>query len=436
MLMQPPAFAHLQIHGGPISNHPDRVLAEGSSWRPPVTLAVAGPRGDGSQYRGSLSSGVLPVRFALVAAPLLAIVMAPPSVSPAVAHPLTFMEVTLTLRDDGTFAANLIHDLDALALGVPVDTDDAELVAALESLPPDEFATRVAQLRRLFERRVRVRFDGQPAPFEVSFPDHGTPRATDAEIPTVLGLTARLAGAIPEGASTVGFFASRAFGEVHLIILDAERALEVRSVLEPGARSHPLDLTGPVAPPGRLEVAASYLWLGFVHIVPEGLDHILFVVGLFLLSARLRPLVWQVTAFTVAHAATLTLATLGVVSLAPRLVEPLIALSVAYVAIENVLTDRLTHWRPLVVFGFGLLHGLGFAGILGELGLPERERLLALVTFNAGIELGQLAVIAAAAGSLGWFRSKPWYRRRLAAPVSAAIGLVGLTWAVERALGL
>ncbi len=369
-----------------------------------------------------------------MAALLLATTVAPPGVRPALAHPLAFTEVTLTLREGGAFEANLIYDLDALALGVPVDTNDAELVEALEGLPPEEFATRVAGLRRLFERRIRIRFDGQPAPFEVSFPDYGTPRATDAEIPTVLGLTARLTGRVPEGAATVGFFASRAFGEVHLTIADAGRAVEVRSLLEPGARSDPLDLTGPVEPPGRLEVAARYTRLGFVHIVPEGMDHILFVLGLFLLSARLRPLVWQVTAFTVAHAATLTLAALGVVSLAPGLVEPLIALSIAYVAIENVLTDRLTRWRPGVVFGFGLLHGLGFAGVLGELGLPERERLLALVTFNAGIELGQLAVIAAAAGSFGWFRSKPWYRRRLAVPVSAVIGLVGVTWAIERAL--
>ena len=376
---------------------------------------------------------MLQVRLALVAALLLANAVVRPGVSPALAHPLTFTEATLTLRDDGAFEANLIYDLDALALGVPLDTDDAELAAALDSLPPDEFETRVARLRRLFERRVRIRFDGEPTPFGVSFPDHGTPRATDAEIPTVLGLTARLTGAIPEGASTVGFFASRAFGEVHLTIVDAARALEVRSVLEAGARSDPLDLSGPVAPPGRLEVAAGYLRLGFVHIVPDGLDHILFVLGLFLLNARLRPLVWQVTAFTVAHAATLTLAALEVVSLPPQLVEPLIALSVAYVAIENVLTDRLTRWRPAVVFGFGLLHGLGFAGVLGELGLPERERLLALVSFNAGIELGQLAVIAAAAGSFGWFRSKPWYRRRLAVPVSAIIAVVGVTWAVERA---
>ena len=355
---------------------------------------------------------------------------------PAVAHPLEFTAVTLTLQPDGSFEANLVCDLDALALGAPYDTDDVELVAELEGLAADEFETLVARLRRLFERRVRVRFDGEPAAFEVAFPDYGAPAATEAEIPTVLGLNARLTGAIPDGAADIGFFASRAFGEVHLTVADPARGVEVRSILVPGARSDPLDLSAPVEPPGPGAVARLYTRLGFVHIVPEGADHILFVLGLFLLSARLRPLVWQVTAFTVAHAVTLTLAALGYVSLPPGLVEPLIALSIAYVGIENVLVDRLTRWRPAVVFGFGLLHGLGFAGVLGELGLPEQERLLALVTFNAGIELGQLAVILAAVLSFGWFRSRPWYRRRLAVPASAAIALVGLAWAVERALGL
>ena len=372
--------------------------------------------------------------LALVSAALPCSALLLPGATLTLAHPLSFTEVTLTLHADGAFEADLIYDLDALALGAPIDADDAELVAALEGLSPDELGTRLARLRRLFERRVRVRFDGDPVPFDVSFPDHGTARATEADIPTVLGLTARLAGTIPEGATTVGFFASRAFGEVHLTILDPARGIEARSVLEAGARSDPLDLIGPITPPGRAEVAGSYLRLGFVHIVPEGLDHILFVLGLFLLSARLRPLVWQVTAFTVAHAVTLTIAALGLVALSPRLVEPLIALSIVYVAVENVLTDRMTRWRPPVVFGFGLLHGLGFAGVLGELGLPARERLLALVSFNAGIELGQLAVIAAAALVFGWFRAAPWYRTRLVVPVSAGMALTGLVWAVERVL--
>ena len=351
---------------------------------------------------------------------------------PLAAHPLTFTETELTLRVDGTFQVDMICDLDALALGAPQDADDAELVAALGALSPDAFAERVERLRELFRRRVRVRFDDAPAPFEVTFPDHGTPRAREAAIPTVLGLTARLSGVVPAGATEAEFFASRSFADVHLTIVDESRDLEVRSILERGARSDPFDLAGPVAPPSRLQVAGQYLRLGFVHIVPEGLDHILFVLGLVLLSAHLRPLVWQVTAFTVAHAATLTLATLGVVALPATLVEPLIAVSIAYVAIENLLTDRLHRWRPVVVFLFGLLHGLGFAGVLAQLGLPQGERVLGLVTFNVGIEAGQLVVIAAALGSFGWFRRRPWYRARLVIPVSAAIAATGIVWAVQR----
>jgi hypothetical protein len=162
----------------------------------------------------------------------------------------------------------------------------------------------------------------------------------------------------------------------------------------------------------------------------------LFVVGLFLLSLEIRPLVTQVTAFTLAHALTLTAAVLGFVTLSPQLVEPLIAMSVAYIAIENIVTAKLTPWRPFVVFGFGLLHGLGFANSLSVLGLPDQERLLALVMFNAGIEVGQLAVIAAAASSLGWCRNKPWYRPWIVIPASAVIATTGIIWAIERASDL
>ena len=353
---------------------------------------------------------------------------------PLAAHPLSFTETELTLRIDGTFQVEMICDLDALALGAPQDADDAELVAALFALSSDAFDKRVERLRDLFRRRVRVRFDNEPAPFQVSFIDHGTPRATEAVIPTVLGLTVQLSGVVPAGATEAVFFASRSFADVHLTIVDEARDLRVRSILERGARSDPFDLISSVAAPSRIQVMGQYLRLGFVHIVPEGLDHILFVLGLVLLSTQLRPLVWQVTAFSIAHAVTLTLATFGVFSLPATIVEPLIALSIVYVAIENMLTNQLNRWRPVIIFLFGLLHGLGFAGALAKLELPQGERVLGLVTFNVGIEAGQLAVIVAALGSFGWFRAQPWYRTRLVIPVSAAIAATGIVWAANRIL--
>ena len=350
------------------------------------------------------------------------------------AHPLSFTDTTLTLSPDGTFEVDMVCDLDALALGRPQDTDDAQLVSALQALSPEEFSALSQRLRQLFLRRVRVRFDGEPAPFEVSFSDYLTPRATASDIPTILGLTARLSGRVPPGATEVEFFASRSFSDVHLTIVDAQRAVTVRSVLERGARSDPYELTGDVTLPDRGAVAWQYLRLGFVHIVPNGADHILFVLGLFLLSVHLRPLLWQVTAFTVAHAVTLALGAFALVSVSPRVVEPLIALSIVWIAVENTMTDRLTRWRTAVVFLFGLLHGLGFAGVLAEIGLPDEERMLALVTFNAGIEVGQLSVVALALSTLGWCRHRAWYRRRFVVPVSVIIGLTGLVWTVERVL--
>jgi hypothetical protein len=117
------------------------------------------------------------------------------------------------------------------------------------------------------------------------------------------------------------------------------------------------------------------------------------------------------------------------------IVEPLIAASIAFVAIENVLNDRLSRWRPFVIFGFGLLHGLGFASVLADFGLPEDQFIPALIGFNVGVELGQLAVIAMAFLAVGvWFGAKPWYRARIAIPASVAIGLVGAFWVVERTL--
>jgi hypothetical protein len=188
-------------------------------------------------------------------------------------------------------------------------------------------------------------------------------------------------------------------------------------------------------PPTRSEVIRQYLALGFTHILPKGLDHILFVLGLFLLSMKPLTILKQVTAFTVAHSITLGLTIYGVVSLSPRIVEPLIALSIVYVTVENLVLTEAKPWRIAVVFAFGLLHGMGFAGVLRELGLPRSEFLTALVSFNVGVEAGQLAVIALAYLAVGrWFGSAPWYRRRLAIPASALIAAVGLYWTVERLL--
>ena len=203
-------------------------------------------------------------------------------------------------------------------------------------------------------------------------------------------------------------------------------------MLAPGAESWPFPLTGPRRVAGRLETFGRFVTLGVTHILPWGVDHVLFVLGLALLSPRLGPLLAQVTAFTVAHTLTLALSSFGVVRLSPQVVEPLIALSIVYVAVENVVSPKLRASRIVLVFAFGLLHGLGFAGVLGEIGLPEGQQLTSLLGFNVGVELGQLAVIALAAVALGAWTKLGGKREALVRPASLLIAAVGLYWFVER----
>lgn len=200
-----------------------------------------------------------------------------------------------------------------------------------------------------------------------------------------------------------------------------------------GAYAHPLSGMD-LSKASRGVLVWEYLKLGFEHILPLGLDHILFVLSLVLPAPRLKPVLWQATAFTVAHSLTLGLAMYGYVSPPPAVVEPLIALSIAFVALENLLTPKLRPARIGVVFGFGLVHGLGFAGALGELGLPKHAFLESLLAFNGGVELGQITVILLAWVLVGrWAGDKPWYRQRVVVPASVAIALVALWWTVERA---
>jgi hypothetical protein len=177
---------------------------------------------------------------------------------------------------------------------------------------------------------------------------------------------------------------------------------------------------------------ALYLRLGFRHIVPEGTDHILFVLGLFFLGVTWRKLLSQTTVFTVAHATTLFLSTYGIFRLPSQYVEPAIALSITVIAAENVWRPKLGAARLAIVFAFGLIHGLGFASSLSEVPFPKRDFLVALLGFNFGVDFGQLFVIAIAFLTVGWFRNAPWFRRRIAIPASLAIAAVGLFWAVQR----
>ncbi|NQY62108.1 MAG: HupE/UreJ family protein [Alteromonadaceae bacterium] len=176
----------------------------------------------------------------------------------------------------------------------------------------------------------------------------------------------------------------------------------------------------------------DYVYQGIIHIIPQGLDHILFILALFLLATKLSVLLWQISAFTLAHTITLALGIYGIVNISANIVEPLIALSIAYVAIENIYFDHLKRWRIVIIFLFGLLHGIGFASVLLALGLAPTQYVTSLIGFNVGVELGQITVILLALCAVFWCRKKSWYRQRVVKPASFVIAAVGLFWFFER----
>ena len=156
---------------------------------------------------------------------------------------------------------------------------------------------------------------------------------------------------------------------------------------------------------------------------------------MFFLSTKLSALFWQITLFTLAHSVTLAMASLGIIKISASIVEPLIAASIVYLAIENFYSKALTVRRSVVILCFGLLHGLGFASVLADFGLPIYQFVPALIGFNVGVELGQITVILILFCAISyWFKNKIWYRNLIALPFSSVVGLVGLFWFFERIL--
>jgi len=357
---------------------------------------------------------------------------------PARAHQVLPSVVTVTLQESGTYLVSVNLNAEALIAGIGPDEEDTDdsvnagFYDALRLLPPRELEAEFAKFLPVWLDGVELAFDGE----------RSAPEFRGIVVPPVGNVSRQrisrvaLEGSIPAGATELTWQYRAAFGDSAVRVGSADNAAIQTDFLQAGQISKPFPLGAELVPLSRSEVFVDYTWLGFTHILPKGLDHILFVLGIFLLSLKLRPLLWQVTAFTVAHSITLAMSLFGLVSLPANIVEPLIAASIVYVAVENILTDKLQPWRIYVVFAFGLLHGLGFAGVLTELGLPRSEFVTALIAFNVGVELGQLTVIVMAFLAVGlWFRNREWYRQRIVIPCSLLIALTGAYWTVERVLG-
>jgi HupE / UreJ protein len=340
--------------------------------------------------------------------------------------------VSVGAGNDYEIAANI--NIEALLAGIGPehkDTNDApeaQTYNTLRALSPDALRARFQDFAPRWLAGVKFEIDGvrvSPGIQDVTIPEMRDP--STARISTV-----RLTGKAAAPVRVVSWSYAAEFGASVLRIKRGDKPVIEAGWLKDGTSSGPIALADPVTKT-KFQQFITYLKLGFIHIVPLGLDHILFVVGLYLLSPHWKPLLMQVTAFTIAHSITLALGLYGVVAVSPRIVEPLIALSIAYVAIENIVTGKLQPWRPFVVFAFGLLHGLGFAGILQEVGMPRSDYAAGLIGFNVGVELAQLFVIGVAWALSGlWFGQRSWYRQRVVWPASAAIAAIGIFWTIER----
>ncbi len=322
---------------------------------------------------------------------------------------------------------------------------------------PEEFAEHTRTIAQHVIAGTRVLLDGQPAPAATTAdwpPERPELTAKDAAgvlQPAVIPLTLNFP--LPAAARTaelsfrlfdVGNFDATfslhfyrsAGGDARQFLLS--RGQTARVELPGGAASASSTNRANENPSAPETVAGStsgflpFVSAGITHIIPSGLDHILFVLGLFFLSPRLKPLLLQVTAFTLAHSLTLALSVFGIVKLSPAVVEPIIALSITVVAVENLFAREVKSWRWAAVFGFGLFHGLGFASLIHEAGLPAGQRLPALLGFNLGVEIGQLAVVLAAFAATAWCQQRPWYFQRVTVPVSIAIAGTGIVWTIQR----
>lgn len=330
--------------------------------------------------------------------------------------------VTLEMR------INIEAQLSGIDLDTVEDTNTAENAAdydALRALPAEDVAARASELVASWSENGLIAVDG--ATISLGLGSVIVPEELDSEQPRISNLI--VTGVLPAGAASLEVAWPQGAGD--LVLRQQGVDAPFTGLVSGGTSSGPITIAGGDAANGW-QTFVNYIPVGFDHILPKGLDHILFVLGLFFLSTRLRSLIWQVSAFTLAHTVTLALGALGIVNVPGSIVEPLIAASIVFVAVENVFSSGLKPWRPVVIFCFGLLHGLGFASVLGEFGLPEAQFISALIGFNIGVELGQLTVIALAFLAVGWFAAKPWYRSAIAVPASCVIAAVGAFWFVER----
>jgi hypothetical protein len=243
----------------------------------------------------------------------------------------------------------------------------------------------------------------------------------------------RLRGRMPADATTLRWLYGLVIDPYQISVRRAD-GISTAEWIEGSNWSGVINLGGPFRRTTTLGGIRSSFGRGFTQILPRGGDHLLFVLGLFLLSIELRPIAIQLAAFSAGCLLTLALGAAGVVSAPPQAIASLIALSIAYVAIENLMTSAVTLWRLALVFAFGLVHGLKFAAAWSGQEAAGVAPAAALPWFALGIAAAMLTAVGLAASVVAWYRHQPWYHRRIVVPASLCIAAVGVYWTVIRAL--
>ena len=352
--------------------------------------------------------------------------------------------VEINVDSEKTIVVEIRASIEALLTGINAqykntrDAPNADEYDEFRQLPANELQQAFAGFKQSFLQSIFIKAvytsNNVTIPLQVDSVD--IPPTGYTKVPRISVI--RLTGKLPANADALLWYYPAKFGDNAVRVRQVDKESEQWhwsqwQWLRNDEASKDFSLSEIVSRQSTIEVIASYIVIGFEHIVPKGLDHILFILGLFLLSTHWRPLLLQVTMFTVAHTITLGLAMNNIVELPANVVEPLIALSIAYVGFENIITKQLHQSRLVLVFLFGLLHGLGFASVLTDFGMPKDDFVIALISFNVGVELGQLAVISMAFVLLGFcFKSKDKYRKIIVIPGSTFVSLIGVYWFLER----
>lgn len=355
----------------------------------------------------------------------------------------TTIVVEITIEEDGTLQATIKLDGRTFGQLLPASLwTEAEARRLLAAMADGQTATAQREaLLRLFIDKIEIRVDGAPLARDILAIGDDPDIAGRDDLPDHRWGMVTLRAQLPPTAQQLQVYCWPHIQPLALTIHRPNQAPHQEFIaLKVDGLSAPVALdtsTPPAAPaPAALQAMWYFGLSGFAHVLPAGSDHVLFVLGLVLLAQGWRPLLLQVTMFTLAHSVTIAVVAGGVWTPAPHIVEPLIALSIAAVAIENLVARGVRWWRLPVVFGFGLLHGLGFGAGLGAQLLPDHTLLPAIVGFNIGVELGQLVVVAIAAAAVwlvGRWRGQAGSAHALAALLASPLLIagahaVGLPW--------